>query len=109
MQHVLFFLFFSIYFFYFQIEKIMSSIGEGIDFSQEQQRISGSVPGSRVSLLVVLRTKRRCRLLPAELPTLLRLPEGKGKLWHSRSGPRLPSATLGTAISRFNSILASVD
>lgn len=29
---------------YFQIEKIMSSIGEGIDFSQEQQRISGSVP-----------------------------------------------------------------
>ncbi|OWK53787.1 Ankyrin repeat and SAM domain-containing protein 1A [Lonchura striata] len=29
-------------FFYFQIEKIMSSIGEGIDFSQEQHRISGS-------------------------------------------------------------------
>lgn len=33
---------------YFQIEKIMSSIGEGIDFSQEQQRISGSVASSRV-------------------------------------------------------------
>lgn len=33
----------------FQIEKIMSSIGEGIDFSQEQQRISGSVPSSCVS------------------------------------------------------------
>lgn len=33
---------------YFQIEKIMSSIGEGIDFSQEQQRISGSVPSSCV-------------------------------------------------------------
>lgn len=29
-------------FFLFQIEKIMSSIGEGIDFSQEQQKISGS-------------------------------------------------------------------
>lgn len=28
----------------FQIEKIMSSIGEGIDFSQEQQKISGTVP-----------------------------------------------------------------
>jgi hypothetical protein len=28
----------------FQIEKIMSSIGEGIDFSQEQQKISGMVP-----------------------------------------------------------------
>jgi len=32
----------------------MSSIGEGIDFSQEQQRISGSVPSSCVSVLVVL-------------------------------------------------------
>ena len=29
-----------------QIEKIMSSIGEGIDFSQEQQKISGMVPSS---------------------------------------------------------------
>lgn len=28
---------------FFQIEKIMSSIGEGIDFSQEQQRMSGTV------------------------------------------------------------------
>uniref|UniRef100_A0A8C4PU44 Ankyrin repeat and sterile alpha motif domain containing 1A n=1 Tax=Equus asinus asinus TaxID=83772 RepID=A0A8C4PU44_EQUAS len=30
-----------------EIEKIMSSIGEGIDFSQEQQKISGIVPCSR--------------------------------------------------------------
>lgn len=33
----------SVLFLLFQIEKIMSSIGEGIDFSQEQQRISGTV------------------------------------------------------------------
>ncbi|NXG59602.1 ANS1A protein, partial [Hemiprocne comata] len=32
----------AIYRTWLQIEKIMSSIGEGIDFSQEQQRISGS-------------------------------------------------------------------
>lgn len=59
------------FFFYFQIEKIMSSIGEGIDFSQEQQRISGSVPSLCVSVLVVLCTKRRCWLLRAALFNLL--------------------------------------
>lgn len=62
MQHVCF-----SFFFYFQIEKIMSSIGEGIDFSQEQQRISGSVPISCVSISVVLCPKQRRRLLHAEL------------------------------------------
>lgn len=61
----------------------MSSIGEGIDFSQEQQRISGNVPSSRVSGVVVLCTKRRCWLLRAELFNLLWLPEGGGRLWRS--------------------------
>lgn len=33
----------------FKIEKIMSSIGEGIDFSQEQQKISGTVPSGHAA------------------------------------------------------------
>lgn len=92
-------------FFYFQIEKIMSSIGEGIDFSQEQQRISGSVPSSCVSVLVVLCTKTRCWLLRAELFNLLWLSGGKERLWHRRSRPPLPSVMLNTATSNFDSIL----
>lgn len=64
-------------FFYFQIEKIMSSIGEGIDFSQEQHRISGSVPSMCLSVLAVLCTQTRCWLLCVDVFNLLWLWEGE--------------------------------
>lgn len=66
-----------LFFFYFQIEKIMSSIGEGIDFSQEQHRISGSVPSMCLSVLALLCTQTRCWLLCVDVFDLLWLWEGE--------------------------------
>lgn len=75
MQHMPF----SFFFIYFQIEKIMSSIGEGIDFSQEQHRISGSVPSLCPSVLAVLCTQTSCWLLCVVVFNLLWLWEGEGR------------------------------
>lgn len=92
------------FFFYFQIEKIMSSIGEGIDFSQEQHRISGRVPSMCPSVLAVLCPQTRCWLLCVGVFHLLWLWEGEGGMpWHRRD---LGSHTmLNAAASSFNSTL----
>lgn len=91
-------------FFYFQIEKIMSSIGEGIDFSQEQHRISGSVPSRCLSVLAVLCTQTRCWLLCVDLCNLFWLWEGEE--CSGTGGADLAShMMLGAAASNFKSTL----
>lgn len=91
-------------FFYFQIEKIMSSIGEGIDFSQEQHRISGSVPSMCLSVLAVLCTQTKCWLLYVDLCNLLWLWEGEE--CSGTGGADLAShMMLDAAASNFNSTL----
>lgn len=54
----------------FQIEKIMSSIGEGIDFSQEQQKISGTLLDKRgKGFTAQCRSLRSSVWTPSEWPT----------------------------------------
>lgn len=87
-----------------EIEKIMSSIGEGIDFSQEQHRISGSVPSMCLSVLAVLCTQTRCWLLCVDVFNLPWLWEGEE--CSDTGGADLGShMMLNAAASNFNSTL----
>lgn len=64
----------------------MSSIGEGIDFSQEQQKISGTLLMKRGRGALPLSGRHvRCSLISSEWPTpelLPHWPEFPRWLWH---------------------------